>query len=406
MSTALCDAPGGMSPQFVADLIAASHLPPPPPPAAASPEYRVLLQTARDLDARGNVIQAADRYLDLVEHFADDEHAREAAIARLTKLYPMGTGHRVHRNLTDTFRKGVSKELRNGGAQQLSERMPVYLAHELLSLEEAAGVQMVAERRRAPWLRHTPRVCFQHDDYTGHPGLRHAFSRLRGEPGNGARGCFTQAASARVAPALPRSDSLFIYRGQEPLIDELSSRVQSRFGLHDTHGTAWQYLTYGEAGTDYGYADHTDCEMRNELHEAGTRIATVLVYLTDDFDGGETDFPRIDLATTAPAGGGLLFYSFGPGWGGTRCALDSLHRSNTVTRGTKAVLQRWYTYAEQPFLASRALRDTANDEGGEPADAWLPFQPVIACDWVQSEKKNVSCRWYNSDASVMGSNES
>lgn len=130
-------------------------------------------------------------------------------------------------------------------------------------------------------------------------------------------------------------------------------------------------------------------------------MATVLVYLTEDFDGGETSFPKVDVELAAPVGGALLFYSYGPGWGGTRCAADALHRSNAVTRGTKAVLQRWYAYAEQPFLGARAVPGNEPDAAAAD-DATLPFQPVITCDYVSSEHTNVSCRWYNSDASVMG----
>ena len=66
-----------------------------------------------------------------------------------------------------------------------------------------------------------------------------------------------------------------------------------------------------------------------------------------------------------------------------------------VTRGEKIVLQRWYSYAEQPFLSAQALRSAG--------DGMLPHQPLIVCDWTQTSWTNVTCRWYNSPKAI-GSN--
>ena len=135
-------------------------------------------------------------------------------------------------------------------------------------------------------------------------------------------------------------------------------------------------------------------------------MATVLLYLTDDFDGGETAFPRLGgMKLKPPIGSAFVFYNFGndeldrsgPAWGGRRCNLDTLHRSEPVRRGSKVVLQRWYTYREHPFLAARAMPSP------RPPGTWRhPFQPVISCDYVQAEHVNVSCRWYNSDEAELG----
>ena len=92
-----------------------------------------------------------------------------------------------------------------------------------------------------------------------------------------------------------------------------------------------------------------------------------------------------------PVGSALLWYNFGPGWGGRRCEYKTLHRSNPVTRGIKVVLQRWHTYAEQPFLAARPMM-MPEDRAGR-----LPFQAMVSCDFVRNELVNVSCRRYNDD---------
>ena len=131
-------------------------------------------------------------------------------------------------------------------------------------------------------------------------------------------------------------------------------------------------------------------------------MATLLIYLSDGFDGGETVFPALrgkdgkpmpPLMLKPPIGTGIVFYSYGPGWGGRKCNPGALHRSNAVTRGTKVVLQRWYSYLEHPFLAARAM------QGGDAKKRKrLPFQPVVSCDYVEGAHTNVSCRWYNTDS--------
>ena len=128
-------------------------------------------------------------------------------------------------------------------------------------------------------------------------------------------------------------------------------------------------------------------------------MATLLIYLSDDFDGGETAFPRLGVDAKPPIGSAVVFYSYGPGWQGRRCHRDTMHRSNPVRRGTKVVLQRWYSYLEHPFLGARAMPDLSVHG---PSTQRLPFQAMVSCDYVDGAEVNVSCRWYNSDACGMG----
>ena len=88
-----------------------------------------------------------------------------------------------------------------------------------------------------------------------------------------------------------------------------------------------------------------------------------------------------------PAGSGLLFYNFGPGLGGRRCHLDTLHRANPVTRGAKEVVQKWYGYSRWPFRSARPFR--------RPGDGMKAWQPQVSCDYTEAPASNVSCRWYN-----------
>ncbi|CAM9646355.1 unnamed protein product, partial [Hapterophycus canaliculatus] len=54
---------------------------------------------------------------------------------------------------------------------------------------------------------------------------------------------------------------------------------------------------------------HTDhVEAFNEL-VCGGRLGTLLLYLNDDFTGGQTDFPFVDVAVEPSAGDAIYFHS-------------------------------------------------------------------------------------------------
>ena len=354
-------------------------------------DEKKLLSQVQAADKRGKALTAVDLLLDLQE-FHGDKYSEEI-IRRLTELYPMGDGSRVLRNQSEDMRRSLLRSMSKGVAERLSESPPIYLLRDLLSKEEAGKIMRAGIRRRKRWTRHSPLVCFQHDAYTGHEGLQNAWETLTGSPGAGARGCLTQAASSVVAPALQYSESLSIFRGQESRLDRLGATVQSVAGLHQNNSHAWQLLSY-HAERHGGYAEHTDCTIGSVVHNPGERLATLLLYLTDDFDGGETEFPRLGLRVKPPVGSALVFYNFGPGWGGRQCHGETVHRSNTVTRGNKMVLQRWYAYPEQPFLSARPIRPAV----ASGMQRRRPFQPVVSCDYTHSITQNVSCRWYNHDS--------
>jgi hypothetical protein len=78
--------------------------------------------------------------------------------------------------------------------------------------------------------------------------------------------------------------------------------------------------------------------LSGELAQRGQRIATFLVYLNEDFEGGETDFPAIGWRYKGRTGDALLFANVDPSGAPDR---RTLHAGLPPTRGEKWLLSQW-----------------------------------------------------------------
>jgi prolyl 4-hydroxylase len=65
---------------------------------------------------------------------------------------------------------------------------------------------------------------------------------------------------------------------------------------------------------------------------------TFLLYLNDDYEGGETEFPVIGLRWKGRKGEGLFFWNVQPGGAPDE---RTLHAGAPVSRGEKWVLSQW-----------------------------------------------------------------
>lgn len=84
-----------------------------------------------------------------------------------------------------------------------------------------------------------------------------------------------------------------------------------------------------------------------ELAKYGQRIVTVLIYLNDDYDGGETHFPRLDLKFRGKVGDALVFWNLSETGELER---NSLHAGLPVTAGEKWLLSKWIRQKPLPLF--------------------------------------------------------
>ena len=88
-----------------------------------------------------------------------------------------------------------------------------------------------------------------------------------------------------------------------------------------------------------GYKNHTDCVVAEDGRgDKRDRYATVLVYLRDVEEGGETSFPQLGISVKPKKGRALIWNSM---TADGNCDPTSLHNAAKVVQGHKIILQRW-----------------------------------------------------------------
>ena len=89
-------------------------------------------------------------------------------------------------------------------------------------------------------------------------------------------------------------------------------------------------------------------QFQAELQQLGQRVATVVTYLNEDFDGAETVFPDLDITFRGQPGDAVFFANVLTD--GSPDYLTS-HAALPPTRGRKWVLSQWIRAKPYPFSA-------------------------------------------------------
>ena len=88
----------------------------------------------------------------------------------------------------------------------------------------------------------------------------------------------------------------------------------------------------------FDYLDPTEPAYARELANRGQRTDTFLIYLNDDFSGGETHFPRIDISHKGATGDAILFSNVDAGGQPDE---DTMHTGLPPTSGEKWLFSQW-----------------------------------------------------------------
>lgn len=134
--------------------------------------------------------------------------------------------------------------------------------------------------------------------------------------------------------------TFLIRQAHDPIVRKLEDKISKWTHLPWENGENFYLLRYNNGQE---YKPHWDWFYDNSgrLGPAGNRIATVLIYLSEVEEGGETIFPRAEggeLAVKPKKGDAVLFWDM---TSDGKTDEESLHGGRPVITGTKWVMTKW-----------------------------------------------------------------
>ncbi|XP_071961640.1 uncharacterized protein [Antedon mediterranea] len=263
------------------------------------------------------------------------------------------------------------KELTNGTGP-----VRAYIYENFLSPHECEGLMGAHNRHVSETNKNDPLICFDGIS-TLKKHLKAANSKFKVSTADFTEGttCMNATFSKKLKKILNWSYSTAFYPGESKFSTVFEQRVLEATGLRPENGGKLQITSYKEG---IGYKTHTDCTIGSQ--DKRDRVATILVYLQDVEEGGETKFPELNISVRPVKGRALVWNNMSPSG---ECQPLSVHEAAQVKEGHKYILQRWYYYESFFHLGKR------------PSEPSLPErtvgQPRVSCD----EYENGSCRWYD-----------
>jgi prolyl 4-hydroxylase len=108
-----------------------------------------------------------------------------------------------------------------------------------------------------------------------------------------------------------------------------------------------QYLVGQEFKPHHDFLDPQFPALAADLAKRGQRMGTFLIFLNDDFEGGETEFPMAGVSYRGRAGDALFFANITPDG---RPDPLTLHAGRPPTKGEKWIFSQWIR--DRPPVAS------------------------------------------------------
>lgn len=252
----------------------------------------------------------------------------------------------------------------------------VYKFDNFLTDRECNGLIQAHKRHAQEFSMVDPIFCFDHIS-TLKKHLRDAQKKLKINESDYITGtyCLDTKFSAEMKTFLKWSSSTAFYPGESPFTKIFEDRVKEATGLNPSNGGKFQVTSYPQG---VGYKTHTDCIL--DGYDFRDRMGTILVYLQDVAEGGETIFPELGIKVKPTKGMAIVWNNMDERG---NCDPLSLHTANEVVDGHKYILQRWYYYKSFLSLGQRPPEPDVPER--------LPGTARVSCD----EYEHGSCRWYD-----------
>jgi hypothetical protein len=142
-----------------------------------------------------------------------------------------------------------------------------------------------------------------------------------------------------VDPGRTNRSARFSFANADLIVELIRQRIANQLKAPLACLEMSQVLHYDVGQEFVLHCDFLDPQaMREEIARNGQRVATVLIYLNDEFEGGETGFPVLGINHRGKTGDLLVFGSVD---NAGRPDPRSQHAGRPPTRGEKWVFSQW-----------------------------------------------------------------
>lgn len=131
------------------------------------------------------------------------------------------------------------------------------------------------------------------------------------------------------------SSGMFFEENESPLITEIENRISTLMHVPISHAEGLQVLHY-EPGQEF--KEHYDFFGASSPSSHNNRISTLIIYLNDVEEGGETTLPRLGI-TMKPVKGSAIYFEYF--YNNQELNELTLHSGKPVIRGEKWVATQW-----------------------------------------------------------------
>jgi prolyl 4-hydroxylase len=134
------------------------------------------------------------------------------------------------------------------------------------------------------------------------------------------------------------SEASFELDVSDVVLSLIHDRIARAASVPVEHFEVAKLLHYKPGEAFVRHSDFLQPGMGDEIEARGQRVATFLLYLNDDYDGGETEFTEVGFKFKARKGDALLFLNVDAN--GDPDPM-SMHAGLPTTHGEKWVLSLW-----------------------------------------------------------------
>jgi hypothetical protein len=146
---------------------------------------------------------------------------------------------------------------------------------------------------------------------------------------------------ARYGGTRTNSAAVFELAETGLILHLLRARISALAGLPPSamEGSTVLHYTVGQQFfPHYDFLDTANPGYAAQVRQFGQRVLTFLIYLNDDFEGGETEFPMLDWRYKGRKGDALFFRNALPN---TQPDRKTLHAGLPPTEGEKWLFSQW-----------------------------------------------------------------